>query len=47
MVAARNRDKNDTAVAELSSLGARAMAIAVDVSDEDSVNALIRTAAGL
>jgi len=42
VVAARNRDKSDKAVAELSSLGGRAVAIAVDVADEASVNALVR-----
>src|SRR5262249_5260060 len=42
VVAARNREKSDKAVAELSALGARAMAIAVDVADEQSVHSLIR-----
>ena len=45
VVAGRNRDKSDKAVAEISSLGAPAAAIAVDVTDEQSVNALVRAAA--
>ena len=41
VVAARNRDKSRDAVAELAGLGAEAVAIEVDVTDEPSVNALI------
>jgi 2-deoxy-D-gluconate 3-dehydrogenase len=41
VVAARNREKSDKAVGELERLGAQAVAVQVDVADEDSVNALI------
>ncbi len=41
VVAARNRDKSRRAVVELSDLGAKAVAIEVDVADEASVNALV------
>ena len=47
VVAARNRDKADAAVAELKALGAEAAFIAVDVADEASVNAMIEAAAKL
>jgi 2-deoxy-D-gluconate 3-dehydrogenase len=42
VVAARNQDKSRQAVDELTTLGATALAIAVDVADEASVNALVR-----
>jgi 2-deoxy-D-gluconate 3-dehydrogenase len=42
VVAARNREKSGRAVAELESLGASAAAIEVDVTDEASVESLIR-----
>jgi 2-deoxy-D-gluconate 3-dehydrogenase len=45
VVAGRNRDKSRDAVAELVGLGAEAVAIEVDVTDEASVNALIRASA--
>ena len=41
IVAARNRDKSSAAVRELSALGSAALAIAVDVTDERSVEALV------
>jgi 2-dehydro-3-deoxy-D-gluconate 5-dehydrogenase len=44
VVAARNREKSARAVKELEGLGARAVAIEVDVADEASVNALVRSA---
>jgi len=44
VVAARNREKSARAVKELEGLGARAIAIDVDVTDEASVNALVRAA---
>jgi 2-deoxy-D-gluconate 3-dehydrogenase len=43
VVAGRNRDKSQAAVAELTRAGAKAMAIEVDVADEGSVSALIRS----
>ena len=43
VVAARNREKSARAVKELEGLGARAVAIDVDVTDEASVNALVRS----
>ena len=43
VVAARNQEKSRAAVAELEKAGGRALAIAVDVTDEASVNALVRT----
>jgi 2-deoxy-D-gluconate 3-dehydrogenase len=45
VVAGRDREKSRRAVAELEGLGARAVAIEVDVTDEVSVNALIRASA--
>lgn len=45
VVAGRNREKSRRAVTELEGLGAQAMAIEVDVTDETSVNALIRASA--
>ena len=45
IVAARNAEKSRAAVQALESLGARARAIEVDVSDEKSVDAMIREAA--
>jgi 2-deoxy-D-gluconate 3-dehydrogenase len=45
VVAGRNREKSARAVKELEGLGARAVAIEVDVADEASVNALVRSAA--
>lgn len=42
VVAARNREKSDRAVAELRALGVRAEAIDVDVRSEESVAALVR-----
>ena len=41
VVAARNRDKSSAAVRELQALGSAALAIAVDVTDEGSVQALV------
>jgi 2-deoxy-D-gluconate 3-dehydrogenase len=41
VVAARNRDKSSAAVRELKTLGCDALAIAVDVTDERSVDALV------
>ena len=41
-VAARNKEKSDSAVRELQALGADAIAIAVDVTDESSVQSLVR-----
>jgi len=41
VVAARNRDKSGAAVRELKTLGCDALAIAVDVTDEHSVEALV------
>src|SRR5436190_15014489 len=43
VVAARNREKSGRAVDELRGLGAEAEAIEVDVADEGSVNALVKT----
>jgi 2-deoxy-D-gluconate 3-dehydrogenase len=45
VVAGRNREKSGRAVKELEGLGAQAVAIEVDVTDEASVNALVRRAA--
>ncbi len=45
VVAGRNREKSRSAVTELEGLGAQAVAIEVDVTDEASVNALIRASA--
>ena len=45
VVAGRNREKSARAVTELQGLGARAVAIEVDVTDEASVTALIHAAA--
>jgi 2-deoxy-D-gluconate 3-dehydrogenase len=42
VVAARNAEKSERAVKELSGLGARAAAIAVNVTDEQSCRALIK-----
>ena len=42
VVAGRNRDKSLKAVRELEALGARALAVEVDVTDEASVEGLIR-----
>src|SRR5947199_3269202 len=44
VVAGRNREKSERAVAELQGLGAKAVAISVDVADEASVNGLVRQA---
>lgn len=44
VVAARNEEKSQAAVIELKASGADAIAIAVDVTDEASVNALIAAA---
>ena len=41
VVAARNEEKSNTAVRALKSLGSDALAIAVDVADERSVDALV------
>jgi 2-deoxy-D-gluconate 3-dehydrogenase len=41
VIAARDPDKSNTAVAELGGLGADAFAMAVDVTDEKSVTALV------
>lgn len=43
VVAARNPEKSRAAVAELERLGAEAVAIQVDVTDEAAVNAMVRT----
>src|SRR5882672_10176797 len=43
VVAARNQTKSDAAVRELEKLGGQPLAIAVDVADEASVTALIRS----
>jgi len=45
VVAGRNREKSARAVTELEGLGAQAVAIEVDVTDEVSVNALIHASA--
>jgi len=42
-VAARNQEKSRAAVDELNRLGPEAIAVAVDVADEGSVNAAVRT----
>ncbi len=42
VVAARNEEKSNAAVAELGALGAEALAVATDVADEASVRALVR-----
>jgi len=42
VVAARNQSKSATAVRQLEQLGAQALAIAVDVADEASVNSLVQ-----
>src|SRR5437867_9160702 len=44
VVAARNQTKSDAAVRELEKIGGQPFSIAVDVSDESAVNALIRSA---
>ena len=44
VVAARNQEKSRAAVSELEKAGGRALAIAVDVTDEASVNALVKSA---
>jgi 2-deoxy-D-gluconate 3-dehydrogenase len=41
VVAARNKEKSSAAVRELQALGASALAVSVDVTDEKSVNALV------
>ncbi len=41
VVAARNADKSDAAVLELQSLGVEALAVGVDVTDEQSVQAMV------
>jgi len=43
VVAARNQTKSDAAVRELATLGGQPLSIAVDVADEASVNALVRS----
>src|SRR5437879_2112776 len=43
VVAARNQTKSDAAVRALEKLGGQPLSIAVDVADEASVNALIRS----
>jgi 2-dehydro-3-deoxy-D-gluconate 5-dehydrogenase len=45
VVAARNREKSGAAVGELKALGCDALALAVDVTDERSVEALVADAA--
>jgi 2-deoxy-D-gluconate 3-dehydrogenase len=42
VVAARNLDKSNAAVAELKALGSDALALAVDVTDEQQVDELVR-----
>jgi 2-deoxy-D-gluconate 3-dehydrogenase len=44
VVAGRQADKNATAVKEIEALGAKASAVAVDVKDEASVNAMVAQA---
>ena len=44
VVAARNADKSRRAVAEIEALGASALAVTVDVTDEDAVRRLMTTA---
>ena len=44
LIAARNEDKNRTAVAELEALGAKAAAVKVDVTDQASVAAMVAAA---
>ncbi len=46
VVAARNVEKSGAAVRELQALGADALAVSVDVTDEKSVEAMIAAAAG-
>jgi 2-deoxy-D-gluconate 3-dehydrogenase len=41
VVAARNKEKSSAAVRELQALGASALAVSVDVTDEKSVNTLV------
>ena len=43
VVAARNQTKSDAAVRALEKLGGQPLSIAVDVADEASVNALIKS----
>ena len=43
VVAARNQTKSDAAVRELEKIGGQPLSIAVDVADEASVNALVRS----
>ena len=43
VVAARNKEKSGRAVAELRGLGAEAEAVEVDVADEGSIEALVKT----
>ena len=43
VVAARNAEKSQAAVAELTSLGTEAIAVTVDVTDEAAVERLVRT----
>jgi 2-deoxy-D-gluconate 3-dehydrogenase len=45
VVAGRNREKSLSAVMELEALGAKAAAIEVDVTDDASIDALVRSAA--
>jgi len=45
VVAARNAAKSGAAVAEIRALGAEALAVGVDVTDEGSVDAMVREAA--
>ncbi|HYE93502.1 MAG TPA: SDR family NAD(P)-dependent oxidoreductase, partial [Terriglobales bacterium] len=42
VVAGRNAEKSDAAVRELGKLGAEAMAVTVDVTDEAAVERLVR-----
>ena len=44
-VAARNREKSNSAVRELQALGADAIAVAVDVTDDSSVESMVRETA--
>jgi len=44
VIAARDRDKSNAAVAELRALGSKPVAISVDVTDEASVTALVHQA---
>jgi 2-deoxy-D-gluconate 3-dehydrogenase len=46
VIAGRNKDKSDGAVAELAKRGGKAVAVAVDVTDEAAVGAMVETTLG-